>query len=79
MPHNETELEAFDRIEMEYNHRLVTAQIEKLKKLNKAELFVLAKHFKITHYEDFAENWSRYGKDELCEEIAQIMVGDEEL
>ena len=46
------------------------AQTRKLLKLNKHDLLVLARHFKIPYPEDFVDSWSHGGKEELARTIA---------
>ena len=66
------DLDAFERMCMELDHRRIEKQKKLLMRLNKAELFVLAKHYKLKP-EYFTDGWQGGGKAELCLEIAELM------
>ena len=76
MAYTDTELEAFDNMERAFHARQADKHAKLLRKLNQKELFVLAKHYSIAHPEDYAEGWSKGGKDELVREIADLMVNE---
>jgi len=73
--------DGFDRL-LEWEHRshmtAVLKQSALLQRLNKAEILCLARHFKLKNPEWYAEagDWKYGGKIDLCNEIAEIMVGD---
>lgn len=66
-------LAAFDRLD----HLEHDGHFRSLKKLNKAELRVLAKHYGIKEVEVYFDDWKHGGKDELCHDLADYMMNGE--
>jgi hypothetical protein len=62
------------------SRRQIAAQKKLLMRLNRAELRVLADHYKmpasLVRWCFEPHDYRHGGKEEICEEIAQIMVGE---
>ena len=72
-----TGLDRMLELEDQAERRVIDKQKWLLMRLNKADLLVLAKHYKIAHPEHYTapHDWKFGGKEELCGELAEKMVG----
>jgi hypothetical protein len=76
------DIDDFERMERAAEHAAIKRQVALLRRLNRKELFTLAKHYaglgysELRYCEAYTDGWAAGGKEELCFEIAAVMVGE---